>query len=645
MRSAGEIKFRLKQEAMNLCLLLAPPRARCEPPAPLPKLPDPDAVAAAVAGTPLKHQIETLADRILSHRFPILGIEIDTGREIDWNRDYVHGVSNPVQYFRRLPYLDFSRAGDHKIIWELNRHQHLVVLAQAWLLTRDRKYLDEVTAQLQHWWKTNPFQRGMNWASALEVAFRALSWIWVYHLAGRDFDSTFRQQFATELCRHARHLETNLSIYFSPNTHLLGEAVALHAIGALFPALPGSSRWRSEGAKLVAAQMEAQVREDGSHFEQSSYYHVYAVDLFAFHALLEDVSAVYRAKLERMAEYLHALMYPAGRLPVLGDDDGGRLFHAYGERDEFGRATLATCSVLFQRPEWLLSTVAMYEQAVWWIGPAVLDHTPGNESNTKSRLFSDAGTAVMISGDVHAIADAGPFGAGSGGHSHSDTLSIVVRRGSEDLLIDPGTYTYISDPQWRNRFRGSAAHNTVRVNGRDQALPAGPFRWSDKPEVEVKEWTTGSQSDRLDATCTYGGIRHRRVVVFQKPHTLLIFDQIEAAGSIAAEQFWHPARVESRPSPGCFEIGRNAFLAVAPGVEISIGSEGEYGWRSRALGTKEPVPLIVVAKHGEGTVVLAAAVQLSANPIDVAVSGERGRWRIAVLESGTETSVAVIAGS
>ena len=253
----------------------------CEVSSPLPLLPDPAAVVRAVASTPLAVRIETIARQVLDHRFPLLGLEIETGADIDWSRDYVHGVSNPTPYFRLLPYLDFSRVGDHKCIWELNRHQHLVILAQAWLLTVERAYLDELTRQLEQLVGENPFQRGINWTSALEVAFRALSWIWVYHLAGVAFEPSFRRRFLTELYRHGKHLDANLSIYFSPNTHLLGEAVALHAIAALFPEFPGSARWRRTAGEIVSAQMEAQVQEDGSHFEQSSYYHVYAVDFLS----------------------------------------------------------------------------------------------------------------------------------------------------------------------------------------------------------------------------------------------------------------------------------------------------------------------------------------------------------------------------
>src|SRR5215471_15103378 len=116
MRSFQEILFRLRQETGNLAMLAFPPRlARLDSP--------PPAVAASPA--------PDIADSILRHRFLLLGVTIDTGPEIDWRRDYLHGITTGTPYFRRVPYLDFARAGDHKVIWELNRHQHLVLLAQA----------------------------------------------------------------------------------------------------------------------------------------------------------------------------------------------------------------------------------------------------------------------------------------------------------------------------------------------------------------------------------------------------------------------------------------------------------------------------------------------------------------------------------
>src|SRR5262249_30094597 len=140
--------------------------------------------------------------------------------------------------------------------------------------------------QLDDWMDANPFLRGINWASALEVAFRALSWIWVWQMAGGEMPQPLRRRFLTTLFRHGCFLERNLSVYFSPNTHLLGEAVALAVLGRLFPALPRAARWTSLGGQTVLAQMERQVRPDGSHFEQSSYYHVYALEFFRLYRSL-----------------------------------------------------------------------------------------------------------------------------------------------------------------------------------------------------------------------------------------------------------------------------------------------------------------------------------------------------------------------
>lgn len=612
MRSAGEIAFRVRQELGNLWLFLRKPAVASEVRAPLARLPEPCAVAERLRGTRFAREVEALAEKILAHRFPVLAFEIETGPEIAWRRDHVHGIESGTSYFRFAPYLNFRCAGDHKIIWELNRHQHLVLLAQAFRLTGREGFFDEIAAELESWRRQNPFLRGINWASALEAAFRALSWTWIYHLAGERMDASFRRWFLAELYRHGCYLERNLSIYFSPNTHLLGEAVALHALGVLFPSFPRAALWREAGGRVVREQMRSQVREDGSHFEQSAYYHVYALDMFLFHAVLAGAPPEFREKLGRMAKYLAALMGPSRALPFFGDDDGGRFFHPYGPREHFGRATLATCSLLLGRPDLARDPEDLHEQAAWWLGATEAAPAP-RAAMVESIRFPDSGMAVMSAGDLHAAVDAGPFGEGSAGHSHSDTLSIVVRRGEEEILIDPGTGTYVSDAGRRNWFRGSAAHNTIRVDGLDQAKPAGPFRWDRKPKVETLEWAASPERDFLDAVCRYRGFTHRRRVLLLKPDLILVLDEIEGPpGEHLVEQFWHPGAGTVRCSCRCFRAGGRAYLSLAAaGGEIEWGEGGEHGWRSRAFGTIEAAPVICVRRRGALPVRLAAAVDCS----------------------------------
>ena len=107
------------------------------------------------------------ADEICAHRFRLLGYEnLDFGSEIDWHLDPVHGKRAPLDPWCKIPFLDFAAVGDHKVIWELNRHQHLVALAKARLLTgaegsgdenNNDKYVHELIAQWRNWINANPY--------------------------------------------------------------------------------------------------------------------------------------------------------------------------------------------------------------------------------------------------------------------------------------------------------------------------------------------------------------------------------------------------------------------------------------------------------------------------------------------------------
>jgi hypothetical protein len=539
-RSPAELRFRLRQEAANLWLWKYPPRPRLAIPAsPLPGLSLP--LPPVSTGT--------LEERILAHEFPLLGLTIATGPAINWRQDYVSGRQTGLDYFRAIPYLDASRAGDHKVIWELNRHQHLVVLAQ-----RGRpEDLCEIATQLSSWLAQNPFQCGINWASALEVAFRALSWLSIWHLCGPRLPASLHEPWLQSLYHHGLHLEYNLSVYFSPNTHLLGEAVALYALGRLLPQWPRAQRWARLGGDWVRRQYETQVRPDGSHFEQSSYYHVYALDFFL---LFSRLSGEGNPAIPRMAGFLNALLGPSGRIFLIGDDDGGRLFHPYGDHAAYGQQTLADAGYL---------------------------------DAPRSACFPDAGLVSWVDGSRHVLFDAGPFGGGSAGHSHADTLQILVRQGAQAILTDPGTYTYVGDPAARDRFRGTAMHNTLRLDERDQAEPADPFRWNNPPEVVLEEYSPVA----AQALCrSRDGRQHRRRLAFEdEGRSLFVLDT--TLGCRSVERFWHPGLDPEPAGPLRWRLGPSAWLL------LDQPAERIPSLRSPALGASQPAASLLSRHPGE----------------------------------------------
>jgi hypothetical protein len=560
VRSFAEIQFRLRQEIANLILFARPP-----------ELPASQGFDVADIAPPsfwpiTPGDIERVAERVCAHKFSILGYDIETGPDIRWRRDYVRGIESGLEYFRKIPYLDAARAGDHKVVWELNRHQHLAVLALARRQSGRREFLTEIPLQISSWLDQNPFMRGINWASALEVAFRALSWLWIELLEGPDLPPDFRRRMWNSLYRHGNYLERNLSVYFSPNTHLLGEAVALHLLGVAFPKWPRASQWQQRGAEIVASEITRQVRPDGSHFEQSSAYHVYALDMFLLHAQFAPVSEDYRARLRLMREYLAALTSDDGSLPLLGDDDGGHLFFPCGSQ---------------RNPH---------------VGqPFSLPASP-NPANSPV-LFPDAGVAVLSHQPAHIVVDTRAFGHGGAGHSHAHALSVVFRYKGRDILIDPGTYTYTGEPEWRARFRGTALHNTVRTDELDQARGTGPFRWEDKPVTQILNWMPGTEWTYLHAACSYRGLRHDRHFVWVAASEILaVVDVVTGAGRHKIEQFWH------------LGDGMDHAVALPAGTRSETSEGGEFGWYSEVPGSKVPARVIRVERVTELPAVLAAII-------------------------------------
>lgn len=625
MRSGREIYFRLRQEALNYGLYLRPPGLPAQlapPPAPLASLPDPGAVAQRLQGTAYAGQLLAHAEQILAHRFDLLGhAAVETGTPIAWRRDYHSGRETPLGYFRRIPYLDASQVGDQKMVWEINRHAHLVVLAQAWRLGGDQRYLARIVEHLEDWWRENPFHQGMNWTAALEVAFRAMAWIWVYHLAGSALAQGFRRRLLTELYRHGWHLEYNVSLYASPNTHLLGEAVAWHAIATLFPQLPRAARWRREAAGIVQGHMQSHVLADGMYFEQSTYYHVYALDMFLFHALLEPVPDEYRQRLRQMAELTADLAGPSRTLPFFGDDDGGRWFHPYGPREQFCRGSLAAAG------RWLGvdfggAPADAHELADWWLAaPAA----PAPRRYTRApRCQAGSGLAILLSGSAQVIVDAGAFGAGTAGHSHADALSLVVRDGDETLLLDPGTYRYMSEPEQREWFRSTAAHNTLRIDGRDQADPVNLFRWSNVPQVEVLEWVTSDECDWLHASCRYRDLaHHRRVAFLKRPRLVVVLDEAIGVGEHELEQFWHTGP-NAVPAGRSLQIGRARLLSASPAGAVDYLP----GWHSPAFGVKQAGHVMRVRQRGALPMVLGAVLDLDGRCETVELAPWAEGWRL-----------------
>ncbi len=563
------------------------------------------------------------ADAVCLHRFNLLGYKaLDYGPEIDWHLDAVHGKQAPRKAWYKIDFLDFSRVGDHKVIWELNRHQHLVTLAKAWLLTRDRRYLDELAAQWYSWQRANPYPLGINWASSLEAGFRSLSWLWIRELlASSDVcPPALADDLARGLAVHGRYIEGSLSTYFSPNTHLIGEAVALFFIGTLCPQFRHAARWRELGWRTLTAEAARQVRPDGVHFEQSLYYHVYALDFFLHARQLAVRNAVriaddFEPTILRMLEVIRALAQSAPP-EGFGDDDGGRVFDPRRDRTENMTDPLAIGAGIFARSDFK-AAAGLTEEAIWLLGPedlALFDALKECPPAAESKAFEAGGIYVMGAAPAgrppqQMAIDAGPQGAGRCGHGHADALSVRVGIGGRGWLIDPGTFCYVGNHQDRNYFRGTSAHNTMRVDGEDQAVAEGPFAWSAVPGVQVERWPTGMTFTLFAGNHTgymrlIDPVLHRRFVVQVNAGTedafWLVRDIAEGRDAHYLEVFWHFSADTSIEWAGDAFVASARASGSAKPAHLTLIAARDAGWSreltssyvSPAYGNRQEAPLV-----------------------------------------------------
>jgi hypothetical protein len=563
------------------------------------------------------------AERTLTSRFDLLGYrDLSFGDPVDWHLEPVSQRRAPRVHWSRLDPIDVAAVGDSKVVWELNRHQWVAELGQAYRMTGDERYAEAFATHVSGWLYANPAGQGINWASSLEVALRLIAWCWALVLFRRSpaLSPQLFARMSASLEDHAAHVERYLSRYFSPNTHLTGEALGLVYAGTVFPGTARARRWRECGARILADETARQVLPDGVYFEQSTCYQRYTVEI-ALHFLILcarnglGVPAGLDKRVQAMLDFLLAVRSPRGEAPPIGDADGGWLLPLARRAPGDLRGVFGVAAALFGRADYAWAAEGGPPELLWLLGPAGLARfeslLPAPPSGSPSSLHADGGYAVMRDrwgAEGHQlIFDVGPLGCPvSGGHGHADLLSIQCTAFGEPFLVDPGTGTY-ADEAWRSFFRGTAAHSTVTVDGVGQALPVGPFSWQQRPRARLRRWLSTEAIDFADAEHdAYGRlpdpVRHRRRVLFVKPRYWVLLDDLVGAGWHRIELRFQFGPVEVSLEPGSWTraVAGGRALLLRPFAEVPLetrlrrGSQKPVeGWISPDYGRREPAPVVV----------------------------------------------------
>src|SRR5262249_40212609 len=362
---------------------------------------------------------------------------------------------------------------------------------------------------------------GINWASMLELALRSISWLWALQFfATTDWSDSapWIVDLLLGIDRQLAHVEHNLSYYFSRNTHLIGEALALYVASRALPELPAGGRGDAIGRRVLVAEIDRQIAGDGGHCERSAHYHRYTLDFYllalAIARITDDSAAAdFEHAAERLSSAARLLAHDDGRLPHLGDDDGGALFPITGRDPDDARGSLAVAAALLNDARLQIGETP--EEAFWVLGEGNAFQIPHSKFQIPSGALPETGYYVSRSADGdHLVIDAGPHGYQNGGHAHPDALSLTFSWRCVPLIIDPGTACHTPDAELRDRMRSAAMHNTLTIDGRSPSIPDGAFHWKQTVDARASRWVTGDTFDYFDgAHDGYAPIEHRRQVL------------------------------------------------------------------------------------------------------------------------------------
>lgn len=554
-------------------------------------------------------------EALMEGRLPMFGKTFDIGRNPDWHRDPKTGRRAPLTYGMSIDYRNPSVVGDIKVLWELGRHQHLVPLAVAYVISGDDRYRVAVRQQIDSWIVDNPYGRGVHWCSALEVALRGIAWSMVHSLlslrdgegllgATRDRDALIRA-----LYQHAYFISRNLSRYSSANNHLIGELVGLLCLASVFDFGDVSVEWRSTARRELEREIDLQVWPDGVAREQAVQYQLELLDYFIFACCViertgDRLPEQALQRIRSMVRFLRELTPSGGVLPQIGDSDEGTV-------NRFSLAAAPTEDDIIDSVDYLLGGTRRSprsERAFWYrhIAP-LMSRTSETEKAASERAphvstFPDGGYVVLRHGHLHLVFDAGPLGYLSiAAHGHADALACCASWRGQWWLVDPGTYAYHGDWPFRQYFRGTSAHNTAVVAGRDQSIQGGPFMWLSHATATLLGsgqsaegcWAEGMHEGYKDL----GVLHRRRIETHPSGFSTIDTFSIDTSRPCPVELNFH-----FHPRVELMLRGESCIATTRDGEEvlrISLDPAWKWasfrgsvdpiaGWYSSGLGRKEP---------------------------------------------------------
>ncbi|NID12287.1 alginate lyase family protein [Fibrivirga algicola] len=560
----------------------------------------------------------------------IFNHEIDFSAPIDWHLDISTGNRFPLTYAKEIN-TRTDRFGSAKYVWEINRLQFLPSLAIQYKRTGDIHFLAQFVSITESWVQANPYLIGVNWYSNIEINIRLINWFICWNILDASelmkTDATFGQfvkkSWLPSIYQHCVYSRRNPSHYSSANNHLVSEYAGLF-VASVFWDFPESAEWESYSRRGLETEIKKQHSANGINKEEAAEYIQFITDLFLIpfavaRKIGRPFTTSFAAALELIVTYIANFLDVQGNFPQYGDEDDGRIVCLYDKTpyNNF-RSILASGALLYGNPIFkqyshgfdLKNYILFGEQ-----GRIDFDKVPDSATRLSSAHYANEGHFIFRKqgadeSEIYLHFDAAPLGFLSiAAHGHADALSFLLHVDGKPLFVDSGTYTYHTEPDWRNYFVSTRAHNTVCIDGLNQAYQAGGLLWLNHYTSTV-HMTDQQESLEMVSASHNGyasiGCHHRRAIEFDRAHdqfTIRDFVRSENADPHTLEVFFHlhPQAIVTALTPGKLLIrhpdgNRQVVLQIDLSLTVDI-CRGQtepaiLGWYSERFYRKQETTTI-----------------------------------------------------
>lgn len=544
------------------------------------------------------------AQRIRLHRFQFLGATFQCGESIDWHADPITKKQWQKRIYQETSILYAGSPPDVKPVWELNRHQYFVTLAQAYHLSGDRVYADELENQWLDWIRENPFRVGINWASPLEIGLRLISWTLSFQFIEPNLTKKARSAITFSIWQQASFLSANLSVDKIVRTnHLVGEAAGLFVASSSFT-FERSKQWSAMARKVLENEIGSQIFDDGAGKEQSSSYHRFDVDLFLLAYLRSlrlavPLSQPFAEQLRKMIRWLYHVQTPTHLLPPFGDCDNGRGFLLSPSVDFWDVRGLLALGGLMLNDEVLSIPSFLNEEAFWFLPERLWN--AANEMRGAPKIescvvFPRSGHLVMKNvqpnGHDYCFFRAGPFGMGGDGfssHSHADLFSPILYLHGELILADTGTSVYLGNDAERDYLRSPAAHNTTFPPHWDFFTPKRWFGWRTVVNGKIiRQYQTDQETTVECGFEESAGVQYRRKITHRfNEHSVSIEDLFEENVYDVHTYFHLDSNVTLQEDKRELVLMKDKRPIARCSFPDVVKPAIDEGWISKSYGTRE----------------------------------------------------------